>query len=240
MRLVVTRPEPDAGFLAEILTGLNHEVVVEPMLDVRFHEEFELPADRFQAVIFTSANGVRAMARRDNFRDFLDIPVLTVGLASAEAARRSGFEDVTGAQGGLEALREEIGATLDVRGRPLLYATGRHVSGDLAGSLRGAGYRVNRVVLYEAVPVTSLSIGLGVMIGEGSLDGVLLFSRRTALVWADLVEAAGLAGRLRGVRHLCLSGPIGDLLRERFGFAVPHIAVARRPDTEALLDLLRG
>ncbi len=240
MRLVVTRPEPDATFLAEVLTGLNHEVIIEPMLNVQFDEEFELPADRFQAVIFTSANGVRAMAQRDNFRNFLKIPVLTVGLASAEAARQSGFEDVTSAQGDLEALQEEIEATLDVAGGPLLYATGKHVSGDLAGALRGMGYRVNREVLYEAVPAESLSIGLRVMIEEGSLDGVLLFSRRTAIVWADLVEAAGLVQHLRGVRHLCLSGPIGDLLRERFGFAVPHIAVARRPDTEALLDLLYG
>lgn len=240
MRIAITRPEPDATSLAKTLLGLGHEIVVEPLLTLKFDDEVVLPAERFQAVIFTSANGVRAMENRDNFPSFLKMPAHTVGLASAEAARQAGFTDVTSAQGNLEDLQRKIEETLDPQGGPLLYATGQEVSGDLSGSLRALGFRVNRVVLYEAIPKPRLSIGVRVLIEEGSLDVVLLFSRRTATIWADLVEEAQLSGFLRGTRHLCLSEPIGDLLRERFGFAVPHIVVARRPDTASMLDLLEG
>ena len=240
MRLAITRPEPDATPLAKRLLGLGHEVVMEPLLTLKFDDEIGLPPERFQAGVFTSANGVRAMATRDNFSSFQTMPAYTVGAASADAARQAGFTDVISADGDLEDLERKIKRSLDPHAGPLLYATGEEVSGDLAGTLRAQGFRVNRVVLYSAIPAEKLSIGVRVLIEEGSLDAVLLFSRRTATIWADLVEKAGLVEFLRGTRHFCLSGPIGDLLRERFGFAVPHIVIARRPETDSLLDLLEG
>ena len=61
MRLLVTRPEPDADETAARLTAMGHDVLVQPMLRIVFApppEDIPEPA----ALIATSRNGVRALA----------------------------------------------------------------------------------------------------------------------------------------------------------------------------------
>ncbi|HCX66358.1 MAG TPA: uroporphyrinogen III synthase HEM4, partial [Rhodobiaceae bacterium] len=57
MRLLVTRPEEDSASLADALVALGHEVVMAPLLTIRFLDDVFLPGDRWQALLFTSANG---------------------------------------------------------------------------------------------------------------------------------------------------------------------------------------
>jgi uroporphyrinogen-III synthase len=64
MRLLVTRPEPDAGALAEELRTLGHEPVLQPLLE--FHVlDFDLGSLKTaDALIFTSRNGLRALSEK--------------------------------------------------------------------------------------------------------------------------------------------------------------------------------
>ena len=90
-RILITRPEEDAASLADILTGLGHEVRVEPLLSVRLHDGAALDTADAQALLFTSANGVRAAAQLTTSRH---LPALCVGDATAKAAREAGFTRV--------------------------------------------------------------------------------------------------------------------------------------------------
>ncbi len=65
MRVLVTRPEEDAGALVAALAARGHETLVEPMLTVGPVPGVTPPLDLegVQALLFTSANGVRALAR---------------------------------------------------------------------------------------------------------------------------------------------------------------------------------
>ncbi len=78
-----------------------------PLLSVRFHDGPPLALDGAQAILATSANGVRALARRSRARD---LPVFAVGPQTAEAAREAGFANVKSADGDAEKTGREHGA----------------------------------------------------------------------------------------------------------------------------------
>ncbi len=85
MRVLVTRPEEDASALAAALAARGFDALVEPMLSVAPAPGVTPPLDLdgVQALLFTSANGVRALARLTERRD---LPAFTVGDARSLSA----------------------------------------------------------------------------------------------------------------------------------------------------------
>jgi uroporphyrinogen-III synthase len=61
MRLLVTRPEPDALKLGAVLEEMGHEATVEPLLSVSFDDAEPVDLDGAQALIATSRNALRAL-----------------------------------------------------------------------------------------------------------------------------------------------------------------------------------
>ncbi len=62
MRILVTRPEPDASATGQRLEALGHQVTTEPMLQVEFLPIDPVAFTGAQAVIATSRNALRALA----------------------------------------------------------------------------------------------------------------------------------------------------------------------------------
>ncbi len=84
MRVLVTRPKEDAEETAQLLAARGHQALVAPLLETRFFDGAALTLEGVQAVLATSANGVRALARRTARRD---VPLFAVGPQTAEAAK---------------------------------------------------------------------------------------------------------------------------------------------------------
>src|SRR5690349_4237099 len=106
-RVLVTRSEPGASETAERLAAMGYLPVVEPLFEVEPIPGVIVPA--FDALAFTSANGVRVFAKLSPRRDG---PVFCVGARTAETARELGFADVTSADGDVGALEQLILASL--------------------------------------------------------------------------------------------------------------------------------
>jgi uroporphyrinogen-III synthase len=62
MRILVTRPEPDATRQAELLAARGHEPVVAPLLLIEPATCVPLELEGAQALIATSRNALRALA----------------------------------------------------------------------------------------------------------------------------------------------------------------------------------
>src|SRR5690606_34319874 len=62
MRVLVTRPEPDARQEADALRARGYEPVLAPLLDIEFLKGVSLDLDGAQAVVITSRNALRALA----------------------------------------------------------------------------------------------------------------------------------------------------------------------------------
>jgi len=232
MRLLVTRPEEDGATFSKALEDRGIASVMAPIMTVRFEDGIALDLDGVQAVLVTSANGVRALARMTRRRD---VSLVAVGPATGEAARQAGFANVLVAGGDVERLAALAAATFRPDGGRLVHIAGSVVAGDLQGLLSKAGFRVDRIVAYAAEAGRRLPEAAGEALSDGTLDGVVFFSARTAALFVKLVKEAGLLERLSGIGAFCLSRAVAEALpRGLFG----QVLVAERPEGAGLLDLI--
>ena len=81
MRLLITRPREDGEPLAALLNERGFETILDPMMTIVDIDAPEMDLSGIQALLMTSANGVRAFARREEDRQ---TPVYVVGDASAQ------------------------------------------------------------------------------------------------------------------------------------------------------------
>ncbi|TVR80173.1 MAG: uroporphyrinogen-III synthase [Rhodospirillales bacterium] len=232
MRVLITRPRDDAELLARALAGHGIRSLIAPMLEIVFLAGPPVALDGVQALLATSANGVRAFARRETHRD---LPVYAVGPATAEEARRAGFSRVHVAGGDVVSLAARVSAELDPEAGTLVHMAGTAVAGDLAGALDAAGYTVRREILYQARRARGLPPEAIATLSAGTIDGVVLYSARTARTFADLVDRAGLAPALAGVIAFCLSPAVADAAA---GLRCARMVVAAAPRSDVLVDVI--
>src|SRR4029077_13771862 len=100
-RALVTRPRTEAMALAEALAVRGIEAIIEPLLDIHYRDAPAPDLTGVQAVLCTSANGVRALARLSRERG---LTLLAVGEATAARARQEGFFRVESAGGNVDDL----------------------------------------------------------------------------------------------------------------------------------------
>jgi len=232
MRALITRPPDAAAELAAALAARGIGALVEPLIEIRLQDGPPPDLAGVQAVLCTSANGVRALAHRTAERH---CPVLAVGDATAARARAEGFVSVDSAGGDLADLVRLAGARLRPQGGRLVHVRGSVVAGDLAAGLGAAGFAVASLVLYEARPVAAMSPAAVAALGGGTVDFALFFSPRTAAVFARLVAEAGIAPAMRSLAALSISRAADAALAD-LPFRARHHAGA--PNQEALLALV--
>ena len=234
MNVLVTRAEGDAEKLAARLGERGYESVVENLLTIRFRPEAARGIapflDGVQALLFTSANGVRAFAAASARRDFR---AFAVGEATAAAARAAGFAEVTSAGGAVDDLAKLVIVRLKPKAGALFHAAASVTAGDLQGLLEAAGFTVRRAVLYEAAESERLSDPTRAAIARHEIDAALFFSPRTAAAFVRL--AAGLE---EGCKHM-VAVALSSAVAERVAL-LPwrRIAVAAAPNEAALLAAL--
>lgn len=231
MRLLLTRPRHDTQALAQKLDDLGHEPICLPLIDIVPRPRFELPAGAFQAVVFSSANAARAIADHPGPDRFAKTPAFAVGEQSAAAVRQAGFRHIEAAGGSATALANVLIDRLKPADGAVLYLSGADVAGDFMGIMTQAGFTMRRVILYDAIALNRLPPEtLEALRGE-TLDGVLLYSPRTATIWRILVENAALTPGQ--VTHYCLSANVAAALAPSY-----RVAIAERPTEASLLALL--
>ena len=232
-RWLITRPTADAAETAKAVEALGHQAVIAPLIDIDMDQAGAIDLDGVQAILFTSANGVRAFERCSDVRD---LPAFTVGDASARTARAAGFAHVSSASGAVDDLARLVANRLAPAEGALLHVAGSHVAGDLGGALAGAGFDVRRVCVYRSRPTAMLPQEAVDALAGDHLTGVLFFSPRTAGVFARLVDEAGLTERLRHLVALCLSPAVARRLSGAGWKACRTAIHPTLPDMLALLD----
>jgi len=230
MRALVTRPRAEAVELAAALAARRIEAVIEPLIEIRYRDAPVPDLAGAQAVLCTSANGVRALARVSAERG---VPLFAVGEATAARARAEGFVAIASAGGNVGDLARLVQRRMQPGAGHLLHVAGSAVAGDLAGELAASGFAVERAVLYEAVAAEALSQATIARLISGAVDLALFFSPRTAAIFARLAIEAGVADALGRVIAISISAA-ADAVLSGLGFGARAIAAA--PTQAALLD----
>ncbi len=223
LRVAITRAEPEASRTAARVRARGAEAIVAPLIAI-VPCGYDTNTEGAQAIIFTSTNGVRAFPDARGARDRL---VLTVGDATAEAAREAGFNDVRSADGDVNALVALAKRELDPARGKLIHIAGDHVAGDLGGELRAAGFSVERRLAYASVAAAPLPPAL-----NGPLDIVLFHSPRAAQRFIEL-GAPNAANLVAGCMSAAIAEAAGKVSWKR-------IITAPRPREDDLLAATLG
>jgi uroporphyrinogen-III synthase len=235
MRLLVTRPEPDALKLGAVLEEMGHAATIEPLLSVSFDDAEPFDLDGAQALIATSRNALRALKASPALAQARHLPLFAVGKATAAEARALGFETVVTGAGTAAELKAHLVTTLDPAAGLLVHLAGDALATDLEGDLEAHGFRVMQPVVYRMHPATSLADETVEQLAMGEIEGIILMSPRTAAVYAALVRKHGLAATIRPLPHFCLSAAVARRL-EPLGTIRTEIPEA--PRLEEMLALI--
>jgi uroporphyrinogen-III synthase len=232
MRLLVTRPKADAVELQAHLMARGHSVKIAPVLDVDFTTADPIDLTDVQALIATSKNGLRALARDSVFDQARALTVYAVGPGTAATAKALGFQRIYKGPRNAGELVQVIAETADVNAGSLLHLAGDRLAHDVAGDLSGLGFHVLAPIVYRMLPAADLAPSVVADLEREELDGVILLSPQTAHIWCALVRARDLASVSRSVLHLCLSPAVAAALAP-LG-RVP-VAVAKEPNLDEML-----
>jgi uroporphyrinogen-III synthase len=230
MKMLVTRPEPDAFSTQARLQALDIEAFVAPVMTRVTLDASLPPAEGFTAMVLTSANAVRALIDRDVVERYKHLPVFAVGDRTAADATAAGFVKVSSAAGAFADLINAM-AIANVPG-PIFYPAGKHQSADLAKALAPRGVMVVTAKVYDMVAVDALPAEILSELGT-SISAVLLYSRRTATIFAELAQSLTREQRSK-LAMLCIAEAVAEpLLEARFN----RISLADRPDEDAMMSL---
>ncbi len=220
MRVLLTRPlEPSKAFAKTLRS--HFEVIISPLIEIRFRD-ISIDFGRFEAVAFTSQNGVRAY---QYLKGPSGVTAYCVGDKTAEFAASIGLHAVS-AKGTVEDLDRLISqATSQER---ILHLSGAHRAGTLHDS-------VIRVTAYDQIE-TQLNAEAWTALGVSDDLVIPLFSPRTAqLMQKQLYESvrsslhvvclsASVAAQLDPKKfsslHLC-DGPTAALMRDKMSEIFP-------------------
>ena len=227
--ILITRPLLDARLLSEKLAEHGYASCLLPMITIENHniDEKIIIGDE-DVYAFTSANGVRAaqaahLPPRHSF---------AVGPATQEACHLAGFPAQMGA-GDVASLTELISQN-QIAGR-VWHLSGRDLAGDLCGALVKHGIMAENLPLYTAKACTDITPDIYTAIIENRIDAVMLYSKRSAAIFCDLIARANLIEKIQSKIFYCLSEPVGEMLKAQ-GYMNCHIADV--PTEQALLKIL--
>jgi len=225
LRLAVTRAEPEASRTASRIDARGGSAVLAPLLTIEPNPQLDASLDGVQALLFTSANGVRAFGAPKR-----DVAVFAVGENTASAAHNAGFKNVHTGQGDSEALARLAIAACDPGAGKIIHVSGMHIAGDAVGALVQAGFSAERRVAYEARAATTLPSNLATRLAATppQLDRVLFHSARAAEIFTALAKCETPA-----LMAVCLSEQVASAAKLS---PWARVIVAARPREDALLE----
>lgn len=231
--VLITRAEPGASETQARLEALGYVVRKSPALTIAFHDAglFDPPGAE-DVYIFTSANGVRAVAGA-NWP--LNLPAVCVGPSTLDAARAAGAKTLYHANGNADDVFELICRRFEpTAGIHFLHVANEDAAGDLATRLSAAGYAVRFVPLYKARPSEWHEVnvdGLGAIFSRAT---VLIHSAKAAEAVANWLSMAGIP-----TENMKLVGISERALRPLAAFQFAQMAWASHPNENELIKALQ-
>lgn len=202
--VLTTRPAADAG--EDCAFFASHGVSAHSASSLAIEErDFSLSDEPYDAVILTSRHAAARLAGCG----LTEKPCYAVGEATARAAAGAGFSNITSGGGDGAAL---AGLLLKTDHRRFCWPTAPHGREDIKQRLEAAGGRtIDRLIVYEAVPIKQLDKAVLAIIGSASRMVVLVHSGRAGAHFRHLVEGEGLIDAISRMELVAVSAHAAGL-----------------------------
>ncbi|MCB2054012.1 MAG: uroporphyrinogen-III synthase [Geminicoccaceae bacterium] len=229
MRVLVTRPEPQASATAAELRRRGHEPLPAPLTRVETVAPPAGVAEDADAFLVTSPRAAPFLAALPQR------PVYAVGAATARACRAAGASVVHTAEGEWRSLADLVVAQNGGTRVRFVHLAGADVRGRLDRALHRAGHDYRRVTVYRAVAVERLGTALLEQLDRRTIDAATFLSPRAASIWCRLITEADRAPAMSPMIAACMSEAVAA---ELAALPFADIRVARSLAVDAVLDRL--
>ncbi|NRA85909.1 MAG: uroporphyrinogen-III synthase [Rhizobiales bacterium] len=236
-KILVTRPLEDYQRTADNLFKLGFAAIHAPMMVFKLKAFIKPDISQYSALIFTSANGIRAIEKADCFSEIIKLPCYVVGAQTAEMAKKVGFKIFAKGAGDVNSLCDVIINDYRQRGMSaaLLHVSGLHKAGNLSRILKEAAIDVGSIHAYEMLEEGFIAEDIQRAFMGDDIKAILLYSPRSAKIFVKNIKKLGLLQNISEIPTYCLSNNIAELLRKSY---LKHIYFVEQPNEAALLNLL--
>jgi len=211
VHIVITRPKEDSLYLIENLIKLGHEVTHLPVIKIEKLKTKKIDLLNYQAVIFTSSNGIRFI---DIEKFNSKIKCFCVGRATELTAKQVGFVNTFTSEGTVNSLIELIIRTLNNKSEKLLYLSSEFISKDLDKDLNNAGYSVDRISNYTSFPVEEIDKKTLDFFEKKPPDVIFVYSSKSAKNLFNLINKYSLLNVVTQSNLVCISEKVLSVLKE--------------------------
>ena len=208
MNIILTRPLNDTENLMQELFNLGHKIIHIPTLKIKSANLEKIDIENFNALVFTSSNAVKNLSvkgEKENIKCFC------VGSVTEKIARLSGFTKTISASGNVNALKNLILNSNELKKNDkLAYICGDQVTLELDKELGREGFRVKKFINYFSEKITSLNDANIDLIKKYPPNVIFVYSLRSAESFNSIVANYSLAPMMTQSIVMCISKKIVD------------------------------
>jgi len=236
MHILITRPEGQAKKTGNALAQLGHSSANEPLLQIE-PTLTPLPQGHHDALIVTSLNALAALDEAWPSQNRDEVPLLATGSTTARATKELGFSKSQHVSGSALDLIAKVPDWMEQNNleasSQLLYPGAETAAHDVAKLLSDLAINCHRWIVYRALPANQFSPRVKNALRHGDFDAVLLYSKRTAHTFVQLMRQNEIS--MVGLRAYVLSSEILDSLPEELK---SNARCASQPSENELLGLI--
>ena len=210
MNIILTRPLNDTENLMQELFNLGHKIIHIPTLKIKSANLQKIDIENFNALVFTSSNAVKNLSIKGEKKN---IKCFCVGSVTEKIARLNGFTKTISASGNVNALKNLILNTKELKKNDkLAYICGDQITLELDKELGREGFRVKKFINYFSEKITSLNDANIDLIKKYPPNVIFVYSLRSAESFNSIVANYSLAPMMTQSIVMCISKKIVDYL----------------------------
>ena len=208
MNIILTRPLNDTENLMQELFNLGHKIIHIPTLKIKSANIEKIDIENFNALVFTSSNAVKNLSIKGEKKN---IKCFCVGSVTEKIARLNGFTKTISASGNVNALKNLILNTKELKKNDkLAYICGDQITLELDKELGREGFRVKKFINYFSEKITSLNDANIDLIKKYPPNVIFVYSLRSAESFNSIVANYSLAPMMTQSIVMCISKKIVD------------------------------
>lgn len=227
---IITRPIYDARIFATQCHDAGIMAIISPMINITPIKPCEDNIGTCDAIIFTSANGVRQYETYKRTND-MQIPIFVVGERTRDEAYCHGYHNIITAHGDVDSLANIINNYYQNQKARIIHPAGEDVAGDLQAQLNNAHISYQRFICYKATATHHINHYLRTYLKQHTGLHVCFFSKRTAMIFFRLHQQVQCDIDMNEHHFICLSQAIADYCAD---FSHKSIKIANK--TEEMIN----
>ena len=232
--ILITRPEQDALELSKVLSERNIENHVDPCISFEWLLNYE---NQFNTKLFliSSKQAILALKKNKNLEKnfFTNNRFFIIGPKVAELCKNEGAKKI------IKVFESFVEFSTYMNENEITdqinYMCGDIISDEAEEFIEKQ--TLKKIIVYNVIPAKRLKKQTIKMITENKISLILIYSKFTAIVFNQLIEACGLKNKAVKITYICISERVAKHM-EILGYKLSIFS--NRPDQNSIVNTLEN